>query len=354
MVKKAILAGVLLLPIVVGSISGGKTSQPDVSTAIADKVSSSKEGYGLYHSIGMIHSGVGVVDTIQYCFNPGDPYTPLDRLDNTTSYDSVWWQFTPLEDGTLMAVQGCFHTPGTAKLYVSRYLSDSCYYLMDDTSLNPNLLPQQLFWNVKGNDSSWQTFDFMSYPQEYHIPVKAGTSYVIGYCTDNQGRPYINWDYYDERYIRPHDWRFTSEHQRVRCGDEGWDCLCDTPPAERSAWYYISYQTTPPRYPEIMMRAIVLYIPRPQNCCEVDQLPDTYQTNLNSIVTARIRIFSGQILARAELYWKVRNSSTVDSTEMEVASERGNYYSAKGKITGNYSVGDTIDYWCQFREENGS
>lgn len=337
--------GFVLTAILVGGLAyGAGGPKSNVSKTMSKARFSFWDGDGLYHSVGMVKEGMWV-DTIQYCWDIGDSGTPDGYLNYTEAYDSVWWQFRPIADGTLMAVQGCFHTSGTAKLYVSRYLSDSCYYLMDDSTINPNLLPQQVLWNVEGNDNIWQTLDFMSYPKAYHIPLKADTLYVIGYCTDNWGRPYINWDNPSMRTTRPHNWRFSFGHSRVTCGQPGWDCLCYTPPSERTAWYYISYSTDPPTYPYIMLRAIVLSL-EIRTFYEMDQLMDTYRTDLNERVTARVR--GPKPVVKAELYWELRNSGVTDSTQMDISLP-----TVQGNITGGYSPGDTVDYWCNLWDEDG-
>lgn len=346
--RKGFISSAVLAILICGLAYGAGDPQPMAPETLSSTAFSFKDEDGLYHSVGMVKNGMWV-DTIQYCWDIGEYRTPLDCLDYTTAYDSVWWQFRPFADGTLMAVQGCFHTSGTAKLFVSRYLADSCYYLMEDPGTNPNLLPQELSWDVEGNDSIWQTMDFMSYPGACHIPLKAGSLYVIGYRTDNQGHPYINWDdpLTPWRTHRYHDWRFTYKHQRVRCGDEGWDCLCYTPPSERTAWYYIYYLSEPLTYPYIMMQAVVLYLGVPRTFYEMEQLTDTYQTTLNRKVTARV--VGPKPVVKAELYWQLRGSGVTDSTEMEISLP-----TVWGNITGTYSPGDTIDYWCHLWDGDGS
>ncbi len=332
-------------------VAGVAFGNPSISSAISKERANITLSFvaddGAIHSLGLAKGGVAI-DTIQYCFDIGDPNTPAGALDYTCTHDSVWWQFTPIADGTLMAVQGCFHTSGMAKLYVCRYMKDECYYLMDDPTINPNLLPSQLFWNITNNDSIWQTKDLMAYSDDYHVPLLADTDYAIGYRTDNEGHPYINYDYPDERYTPPH-WRFSYCHQTI---DSNWlPCLAHFPPHVRTYWVYNPYGSWPP-YVEIMLRVIVEYPSPPPIATDLSQLMDSFPGNLSKVVNVQVRELDGY-LQRAELYWKVRNTGFLDSTRMQLESPQATYYTAWGNITGSYSSGDTIDYWCHFWDDDG-
>jgi len=250
----------LILLLIIGAVSYGaslhrsRTSGGETFNPLRTKAD------GATHQIGVTTKGV-VVDTIQYCYDIDSSTVWLDPWPYTGSADTVWWQFTPLASGTLMAVQGCFYFGGTAKLFVARYLRDSCYYLMSDPSVNPDLLPSQLFWSVQGNDTIWQTKDFMAFPVSFHIPLVAEGNYVVGYGTDYNGMPVASLDSGEGRQERAHDWGFSFNHETIGCGDEGWDCLCSMLPSVRTFWYYFYFLPEPITYPEPMIRAIVMYTP---------------------------------------------------------------------------------------------
>jgi len=293
---------------------------------------------GLIDDTGLRHHIVStngmVIDTMTWC--NGVPFGDVSQY--VVAYDSMLNWFRPVANCSLYEVHGMFASGGTAKLFVCRY----GYFSSDSSHPWPvidNELPTDLSWNVSGS-GGWEVVDFTSYPESagFVRQFPGDSLFGVGYRSDNEAKPHIYYDDYSQHTFIPFcedhfpHWRFTFGH------DGHWYFPCRWPPCSL--------------YPELNMRAVVNYYEGVPPFVESSQQKSNTWLRENIRITALMSDLDG-LVTEATLYYTVSGSEDTSKVAMIISKVKRNRFLATGYLSGPFSVGDTVDYWCTCVDNDG-